>query len=424
MNLKKILFGFAILGTALAGGLSTASAQVAQNATIENQNKNIVISAPMRTVADAANVATLTIPRENCRTNFTIPYIQTSRNLHVSADAKQIAQGQGVKFILTGAGKSIISYDFEANYAATIYDLPKAEYKLEVFIVDKDKNVIAGEANSDFATNIAIGDIIVAIGDSITEGFNGVILEDDPYKTWLDAGLKSRDNRNYPQCGSARPNKNKSTQQVSQHLKLNDSLAMGYGYPVFILNQGRSGITTTGYLEFMKTATWNKPNELLKPNKWIIHLGVNDRVGSDQARESLDNIVQTLINDNQAQPKDIYLSTPLIGQDWPTYIDKVIADNKISVGPDFNTLVKNYPEFMSDTVHPNEVGQEAMADMWATAMIPAKPTATTNTGRVLGITGIGFEITPFFWISLGVFTIGIAIFLIYVAYRKKLLIFI
>ena len=337
-------------------------------------NNNITISSPPRSVSAAPNVATVSIARAECSTTFSIPYIQTNNNLTVSAAtvSGSIPSGGGVKFVLNeNLPNQTVQFSLAAPYSATFAGLAKGEYRLDAYLVDASQNVIAGNANHDFATNIGIGDIYVAIGDSITEGYNGIGFNVPPYASWLQAPMASNDNRNYPQCGIGSGFTRDHWQEASHHIALNNELESYLGYPVFILNEGVAGINTFGYIDRMATVSWQNRIAALQPNKWLFHLGNNDVGGSPAIQSNFQTMIDTLKNSYGAAGSGIVLAVPADGVNWQPYINNLISANGLLKGPDFNTFYLNNPS-LTDGIHPNVAGHVQMARLWALSIMAPK----------------------------------------------------
>jgi hypothetical protein len=75
--------------------------------------------------------------------------------------------------------------------------------------------------------------------------------------------------------------------------RLNDLLTTKWKQPVFIANEGWGGITTGRYLAMMRSDKgWQERMRLLKPNVWLIHLGVNDERAKLPAAEVAANAAE------------------------------------------------------------------------------------------------------------------------------------
>jgi hypothetical protein len=198
---------------------------------------NIFITTPERSVAAAPKVATRSIARQECNTVFSIPYIQTGNVLTFNAAVRTMPDGGGVVFVLSDSlGGQHTQWSKSAPFGASYSGLAKGEYRLDAYVVDSGGTVVSGELNHDYATSIGIGDIYVAIGDSITEGYDGDAYNTPPYTNWLQAPVASHDFRNYPQCGLSTGFYQDHWQEVSHHIALNNELEAFNRYPVFILN--------------------------------------------------------------------------------------------------------------------------------------------------------------------------------------------
>ena len=162
-----------------------------------------------------------------------------------------------------------------------------------------------------------------------------------PYTDWTNVPVKSNDNRNYPQCGISSGYYQDHWQEVSHHIPLNNTLENYYGYPVFILNEGVAGITTSGYITRTGLTTWQNRINALQPNKWLIHLGINDGNGSSGSQNNLQTIVNTLINTYGATSTDIVLAVPSTRTGWQPYINNLVINNNLTRGPDFGTFYAN-----------------------------------------------------------------------------------
>jgi hypothetical protein len=163
---------------------------------------NMLILSPNRSVAAAPNVATISIARQECNAVFSVPYIQASNLLTIQTAARNVPSGGGVKFVLNeNLPGQIVQFRMAQPFSATFDALAKGEYRVDTYIVDSSQNVVAGQLNHDYATQIGVGDIYVAIGDSITEGYDAIAYNVAPYTNWLQAPMASTDYRNYPQCG-------------------------------------------------------------------------------------------------------------------------------------------------------------------------------------------------------------------------------
>ena len=368
-------------------GVSSTGTGLAAITTASTLPSNITITTPSRSVAEAPEVATITIDRTECSSTFSIPYIQTSTTLAVESTVSSGPPvGGGVKFVLTKGLTQAVQYDMSAPFSANFTGLAKGEYTLDVYIVDSGQVVQSGSLNHDQATNIGIGDIYVAIGDSITEGYDGTGYDVDPYEDWLSAPIASTDNRNYPQCGPSTGFYRDNWQEASHHISLNNQLESFFDYPVFILNEGFAGITTSGYATRMGLSSWQNRINALDPNKWLVHLGVNDTSGSPTFQSHLQTVIDGLIDTYNASPANIFLAVPSYGADWQPYINNLISANELSAGPNLIDFHDNHvgdvPALFA-SVHPTVAGHTQFSRLWFISMIyPENVSVSQNAGTI------------------------------------------
>ena len=65
------------------------------------------------------------------------------------------------------------------------------------------------------------------------------------------------------------------------------------------MNEGSSGITASGYNSLMQQTQWTTRETALVPDKWLIHLGVNDAdqgVTASAYKTNMQTIINNLIN--------------------------------------------------------------------------------------------------------------------------------
>jgi lysophospholipase L1-like esterase len=363
-------------GAALTGSASTL-------------NGNITITSPSRGVAGAPTTATIAIDRSECGETFHIPYIQTGATITVTATVDSIAlpAGGGVKFVMdAGRANEQVLYSLSSPFSAKFTGLTKAEHTLDTYVVDASHVVQGGAVNHDQAVQIGIGDIYVAIGDSVTEGYDGTAYNVPPYTDWLNVPVKSTDNRNYPQCGISSGYYQDHWQEVSHHIAMNNELEAFLGYPVFILNEGVAGITSTGYITRMATTAWQNRIHALGANKWLLHLGINDGGGSSGFQANMQSIINTLESTYGATGQDIVLAVPSASSGWQPYIDNLISANNLIRGPDFNTFyANNTSPVLYVGVHPNVAGHVQMARLWAISIMRPQNVSLSQTGTTVRV---------------------------------------
>jgi len=344
----------------------------------------IKITTPQRSITSTPSVATISMKPAgslgNCTQTYTIPYIQTSSSLTVSASVAMgsLPSGGGVKFILDSGQLSqqiLYSHSTLAPFTVTFTAVQKGEHTLDTYVVDSSDN-IPDLTQHDFASNIGVGDIYTAIGDSLTDGSNGTIYT--AANDWTTATVKSNDNRNFPTCAN---------KMATAYIEINNDLENVFGYPVYIFNEGKSGFTTTRYLsELMPSSYWiNDISNIIKPNKWLIHLGVNDPAFSISNATSNSNLQQIITNLKTTYGSEtIYLASPgNMGTALEPYIDNLVVTNSNVIrGPKFSTIYTNYPSLLAvDGLHFTTAGQTHAGYLWASSIAhPQSVIASQNTG--------------------------------------------
>ncbi len=335
---------------------------------------------------DAQRGALMTV--KDVQGSYTLPYIQTGHELKVVCRVVD-SRVAAAKMVLAKPG----SPDHEASgiapeFAATFSGLSWGEYGLVVRGLDAN----GGEVCRTSFERIAIGTIIAAIGDSITEGYYGRGFHQKELNVRAEMfppESVSRNGRNFPQFAPTThahlPDVNYFESWMTQ---LNDRLSETWGRPVFIANEGWGGITSGGYLDMMRTdASWRKRMQRLKPDLWLIHLGVNDErahVEKEAFAANLDAIASLLISEYGAEPARILLAKPCfdyfegakeILEIYSTEIDRLIAKRGLGRGAElFAAYAKDRARWYGeDPVHPNVAGMDRMADLWADALIAAYP---------------------------------------------------
>ncbi|MEI6400447.1 MAG: fibronectin type III domain-containing protein [bacterium] len=364
----------------------------------------IFITSPMKGVVGAPYVATRAIT-DDYIAPFYIPYIQTSTTLSITATVASagLPSSGGVKFVLNkGLSTEQTVYDMSSPFTASFTSLAKAEYTIDVYIVDSSQVVQTSAGNHDQATNLGIGDIILGVGDSITEGYYDTDLGSTPIANWTTApaGTVSNDNRQFPQHGAF-----SGRWKEGFLTKLQNTLVSYYGYPVFIMNDGKAGITSAGYVSMMSGAGYRTRVTALAPNKALVNLGVNDAYNNLTA-SSLQTNLTTIINTELKtrygiSAANIWLAYPNYSIDsafhnllepYQPYYTTVISNTGVSAGPDFWTFFKNHYNdgyhyidlaATSQDVHPNTAGFAQMARLYAINMMtPANFSVSESLGQM------------------------------------------
>jgi lysophospholipase L1-like esterase len=320
--------------------------------------------------------------------SYTIPYIQSSARLQVRPTfaSDQVVEAE-VGLVAGDGGRREPQAVKTSGEVVEFTGLSSGEYSLEVTGRDATGKIVARDRHGP----VAVGTVIAALGDSITEGYHSRGFHHDSLDltpAMFPAEVVSRDKRNYPQFAPTtahhRPDINCFTSWMP---RLNDLLAEKWREPVFIANEGWGGITTGRYLQMMKTdASWQNRMRLLRPGVWLIHLGVNDgraNLGADEVTRNLAAIVDILVKEYAATPSRIFVASPSYDYapgaadrlaEYRTAIGKLVAEKGLKSGPDFFTAyATDRPRYYgTDPVHPNAEGVELMARLWAEAL-PAVP---------------------------------------------------
>ncbi|MDB5238684.1 MAG: fibronectin type protein [Candidatus Parcubacteria bacterium] len=351
----------------------------------------LTITTPARAVVASSTTATVSYVDQRGNTVY-VPFIQSSTTLAVAASGSTsalIPSGGGVKFILNeGLSGEQSLYDMSSPYATSFTNVPKGTYTLDAYVVDSSQIVVSGSHNHDRATNIGIGDIYLAVGDSITKGSNGSGCSADPITNWTQADKVSTDGRNYCQWEDT----GTGAYTKSWMPELNNELESYFGYPVFIMNEGYSGYTSNGYnTNTMNTADWKARVNTMLPNKAVILLGTNDTGAPTSTTANITSIITKLIGTYHIASSSIYIGLPLYAGSRPTVQtytgplhDLAIALG-VQQGANFSNFFQNHPELYSDTpaIHPNSTGYLSVARLWGLSLI--KPTSLTASSTSTGV---------------------------------------
>jgi lysophospholipase L1-like esterase len=327
---------------------------------------------------------TLTVP--DMKGSYTIPYIQSARDLSARVIFPTGGPTQARVVLLLGAKKVCEQQATREAPDLVFAGLAPGEYTLRLGGLDAAGNVVCS-ASWD---GVAIGTIVGAIGDSITEGYHGHGFWRDDLNlraSMFPREAVSRDGRNFPQYSPTtawhRPDINCFQSWMTD---LNNLLAEHWRQPVFIANEGYGGISTGAYLNTMRgDAGWQARMKLLRPQVWLIHLGVNDeraKLPATTVAANLDAIVTLLIQDYGARPDRILIARPChdyaegaepILKSYIAETDTLIARRGLRHGPDFFAAYATDRQkwYGDDPVHPNIAGVEYMARLWAEAIAAA-----------------------------------------------------
>jgi lysophospholipase L1-like esterase len=330
----------------------------------------------------------LLLTMDDVEGTYTIPYIQSCRELDASFrfDAAPVTTAN---VSLRLAGKLVAEKDVRGPVFRVFFpNLPWGEYVLEVDGLDREGRSLCRVSYN----RIGIGIMLVALGDSIAEGYYGRgFWQDDLHlragKFPVDA--VSKDGRNFPQFAATAKDHLPSVNCFESWMtRLNDSLSGDWRAPVFIANEGWGGIASGGYLEMMRNdARWRQRMRTLKPQLWLIHLGVNDeraKVPPEMFAANMEAIVNLLMEAYAAQPNRILVAQPCydyfegateILTAYCKEIDGLTSRHGLGRGPDFFAAYATERErwYGEDPVHPNPEGMKRMAQLWRDAIVKAFP---------------------------------------------------
>jgi len=310
---------------------------------------------------------------------YTIPYIQSDRELRVNID---FSAPEAVSATLRLEGPKFHAEKTVKNDSQPVVfsELPPGEFQLAVEWRDGPGASVAKTVY----TRIGVGTVLCAIGDSLTEGYHGqgFMRENLDLKAAdFPADAVSKDGRNFPQFSPTtavhKPGVNCFQSWMTS---LNDRLAESRKMPVFIANEGWGGFASANYLAAMRfnSGGWQDRMRLLKPSVWLIHLGVNDerqKVSAAEFAANMRAIVGILRANYQADPSQIYLAYPSydyaggaeeVLRSYIVEIDRMIAELGVRKGPDFfEAFSKDKTKWYGDDpVHPGVEGVELMAELW------------------------------------------------------------
>jgi len=175
---------------------------------------------------------------EDIQGSYTIPHIQSSLDLDFQVTfSHPSAVDARVELLQNGSPCSEIREASRHSPTVHFLGLTPGEHDIRVSFHDKDGGIISQELHGGFA----IGTVIGAIGDSITEGYHGKgYWRDNLNLTAADFPSESvsKDGRNFPQFSpTTHVHRPKINCYVSWMPRLNDLLSAQWQHPVFIANE-------------------------------------------------------------------------------------------------------------------------------------------------------------------------------------------
>ncbi len=364
----------------------TANIVIDDSAVDTNTAGNYTVTYNVSDIAgNAANQVTRTVivtvdPVSNIQiVNPARRHIQTGSTLAVTAEVIGIEDSWGVKFILDeGEDSESEIIDKTEPFNVTFTMVAKGEHSIDAYVIDNFNVVQPDESNHNRIEAIGVGDIYVAIGDSITEGQYDDIASDDT----------SLDGRNTG--GGFEP-------------ILNNLLTFEKGYPHSIYNEGLGGELSRGGLQRMPVII-NKYPDI---TAYLLMYGTNDAAWWESVPSGLglsprddgysasfkDNIQQMIYlikNDGKevilakiprvlgatsgsnvsADPDSLLRNINI--REYNDVIDELVSENNIiAVPPDFYFEFENtygdgpLGNGYFDPLHPNGEGYNSMAQWWA-----------------------------------------------------------
>ncbi len=292
----------------------------------------------------------------------------------------------GIKFILDkGNSSEEVKIDNAEPYEVVFDNTSMGEHTIDAYIVDDSDIEQLGEENHDSVYRIRTGgEIIVAIGDSITKGFPDYKCNDSASIYCIDN--TSADGRNTG--GGFEP-------------ILNDLLTMKKGYPHSVLNEGVLGDTSQQGLNRLPAIISSYP----EATRYLIMFGTNDaslshNVSVETFRNNMQQMIDMIKNarktpavakiprvlgdsynglsyeERSMDPEDGARNVTI--REFNLVINELVSTNNITVlPPDFYTYFKEtYGDTYSstkqdgyaDNLHPDGLGYNAIAEMWRDAL--------------------------------------------------------
>lgn len=317
----------------------------------------------------SVNAQSVTISSPGSKVLF--QQINGSADIPISAAATGLPTGGGVELILdSGSSSQRVSRVYSSPYNYTFSAVPKGEHTLDAFIVDASGNQLSATVHED---RVGVGDILVAVGDSITAGEDNIIPAGDTTDGW------SADGRNGPFTDSF------GTRYGPYESVLNDLLTSDKGYPHSVINAGWPGDQSSDGAS--KISGWI--NKYPTARAWLVSYGTNDANHGMSASAFQDNMQSITNQIHSAIPSaNVYLSRVFyqLNSIMPQYevgIGNVVSGTSNTYwGADLNTLFQsNYDQydmssqqsgtwFYNETpLHPNKLGIQKMAELWEMALM-------------------------------------------------------
>lgn len=327
------------------------------------------ITVPARADGASPHQATMHYPDRN-GAPVDAPFVTTRRVL----DVRATADGP-VRFTLRAAGRrDRVLVSDAAPYVARFEGVAPASYTLIAARLGRNGAVTA----RDVATGVGVGDVVVAVGDSLVQrGFPDGLLR---------AHSGPADERSF-----------------------GDVVSAAVRHPVFLLNEGYGEIISDAYAAMIRPGgTWAATMDALRPNRALVMLGTNDGAANrvpSQLTTSLGRIVDVLERRGIAS-RSIILSAPpfttrasLISQirGFQAPVHRFVRLRRLTAGPDVFTFFENHPDLISpDQIHPSDAGFLAMDRLWARAVVANDRHARAGSGHGRAIAAACFGVALLF----------------------------
>lgn len=306
-------------------------------------------------------------------------------DIKVSSNTAGIPAGGSVEFVLDMGLPAQSSHKVTASpYTTTFTAVPLGEHTVDAFILDSTG---AHVGTPDHKDKVGVGDIVVAIGDSITAGEVDDITYDD----------YSADGRNGPIEGYG-----------GYEPILNDVLTGISKSPHSVPNEGLPGENTIGAKSRISEMIADHPTAKV----WLVAYGTND-ANTPLSPSAYQANLQYVISQIQAAipgavvylPRVFYHDETGSGNKYiPGYdaavVDLTNSNTNVFRGADLETLFKaNHKAFPDHehgqpgtwlgtprTHHPNGVGIQKMAMLWKMALTDRAFLVTDGYFNTLGST--------------------------------------
>ncbi len=326
---------------------------------------------------DKASFGNVTISGPSPSPSITIatPFshtVSTSDPIQAKAVAPRLPSGSEAEFRLGSAPPvTDVTPPFQVLFPAP----PAGDYVLEVILQDGAGRELARDTNSNVGVN---GEYLIAIGDSITNGFG------DFY---------SRDNRS--QSGRILANRGYQANLV-------DLLDASLQRPVIVYNAGFSGDQSAATIQRVESILARHPGS----TKALVMLGTNDSNSSvpsgsgcsgSACTGTFKGNMKTIVGELRDAGKSVLVARipPVFGnrttddpsadplalqrnqniQEYNSVIVNELED--IILGPDFFSFFLspdvNRVSLFHDMLHPNSLGYAVMANLWQQAIDPLAP---------------------------------------------------